>query len=106
MTVGRLGLVPPPFGPLAGGYAMPSESLNPRPDRVGEPMSSDRLTLEVPTHGASRVVPSTLVVGVLADLSGQPEPALPALSRRTFIEIDRDNFEDVLAKSKPRLAYQ
>jgi type VI secretion system protein ImpC len=76
---------------------MPSESMNPR---------SDRPTLVVPTHGARRVIPSTLVVGVLADLSGQPEPPLPPLAGRSFLEIDRDNFDDILAKSRPRLAYQ
>jgi type VI secretion system protein ImpC len=85
---------------------MPSESISPRPDRVGGSTSSVRLTVEVPTPGARRVVPSTLVVGVLAELSGQPEPALPPLSRRGFIAIDRDNFDDVLTKSQPRLAFQ
>ena len=85
---------------------MPSESVSPGPDRAGGPASSARLTVEVPTHGARRVVPSTLVVGVLADLSGQPEPALPPLSRRGFIAVDRDNFDDVLTKSQARLACQ
>ncbi len=85
---------------------MPSESRNLRPDGAGGPDSPARLNVEVPTHGARRVVPSTLVVGMLADLSGQPEPALPPLARRGFIELDRDNFEDVLGKSQPRLAYQ
>jgi type VI secretion system protein ImpC len=85
---------------------MPSESTGPRYDGARGSIPSDRLTLEVQTQGANRVIPSTLVVGVLADLSGQPEPALPELSRRAFIEIDRDNFDDVLAKSRLRLAYQ
>src|SRR5262249_13983621 len=83
-----------------------SESPGHPPDRAGGPISSARLTYEVQTHGAGRVVPSTLIVGVLADLSGQPEPPLPALSRRTFLEVDRDNFDEVLVRSKPRLAYQ
>ena len=47
---------------------MPSEAINPNPDRVGGPTSSARLTVEVPTQGARRVEPATLVVGVLADL--------------------------------------
>jgi type VI secretion system protein ImpC len=64
------------------------------------------MTVEVETRGARRVVPSTLIVGVLADLSGQPEPALPALSERAFLQIDRDNFDDILARSKPRLAFE
>jgi type VI secretion system protein ImpB len=44
------------------------------------------------------------VVGVMADLSGQPaEPNAP-LKQRKFVPIDRDNFKDVLASSKPRVA--
>jgi type VI secretion system protein ImpC len=62
------------------------------------------LSFGVQTHGARRVVPSTLVVGVLADLSGQPDPALPPLAGRAFVEIDRDNFDEVCAKFRPRLA--
>jgi type VI secretion system protein ImpC len=76
------------------------------PDPRRGSRSSDDLFLEVPTHGADEMIPSVLVVGVLADLSGQPDPALPELSRRGFVEIDRDNFDEVLAKSRPRLAYQ
>jgi type VI secretion system protein ImpB len=44
------------------------------------------------------------VVGVLADLSAQRKTPLPALRDRKFVEIDRDNFNDVLAASAPRLA--
>jgi type VI secretion system protein ImpB len=47
-----------------------------------------------------------LVVGVLADLSGKPSQPLPKLKDRKFVEIDRDNFNTVLAASTPRLAYQ
>ena len=43
-------------------------------------------------------------MGVLADLSGQPKEALPKLKDRKFVEIDRDNFDDVLKRMKPRLA--
>lgn len=46
------------------------------------------------------------MVGILADLSGKPETPLPKLSERRFIEIDRDNFNDVLASTAPRLAVQ
>ena len=44
------------------------------------------------------------VVGVLADLSGQPKEPLKPLKERKFVNIDRDNFNDVLAKAAPRLA--
>jgi len=45
-------------------------------------------------------------VGVLADLSGKPDEPLPRLRDRKFVEIDRDNFNKVLAGCKPRLALQ
>ena len=43
------------------------------------------------------------VVGIMADLSGQPKDPLPPLKERKFVNIDRDNFNDVLAKAAPRL---
>ena len=46
------------------------------------------------------------VVGVLADLSGKPDEPLPKVKDRKFVEIDRDNFNQVLAGMKPRLAYR
>jgi type VI secretion system protein ImpB len=46
------------------------------------------------------------VVGVLADLSGDLDPAEPPrpLKDRKFVEVDQDNFDDVLRRSKPRVA--
>jgi type VI secretion system protein ImpB len=44
-----------------------------------------------------------LVVGLLADLSGQPLVPLPKLKERRFIEIDRENFNEVMGKIAPRL---
>jgi type VI secretion system protein ImpB len=45
------------------------------------------------------------VVGVLGDFTGKPEEPLPRIKDRKFVEIDRDNFDQVLAGMKPRLAY-
>jgi type VI secretion system protein ImpB len=44
------------------------------------------------------------VVGVMADLSGQPKEPLAKLKDRKFVEIDRDNFDDVLKSQRPRVA--
>jgi type VI secretion system protein ImpB len=68
-----------------------------RPPRV-------QITYDVETGGAMKAVELPFVVGVLADLSGQPKEALPAMRERKFVPIDRDNFNDVLARAKPRLA--
>jgi type VI secretion system protein ImpB len=48
------------------------------------------------------------VMGVLADLSGKPDQPLPNLKdpKRKFVEIDRDNFNDVMKGMSPRLAYK
>jgi len=71
-------------------------------DRVRRPRV--QITYDVETNGAMEKVELPMVVGVMADLSGQPAKALPALKDRKFTYIDRDNFNDVLAKQAPRLA--
>jgi type VI secretion system protein ImpB len=45
-------------------------------------------------------------MGVMSDLSGQPKQKPPKLAERKFVEIDRDNFDDVLKSMKPRLAFR
>ena len=61
-----------------------------RPPRV-------QITYDVETGGAIQKKELPFVVGVLADLSGQPDEPLLPLKDRKFVEIDRDNFNDVLA---------
>ena len=45
-------------------------------------------------------------MGVMADLSGKPEEALPPVAERKMLEIDVDNFDDRLKAMKPRVAFQ
>jgi type VI secretion system protein ImpB len=73
-------------------------------DRVRRPRV--QITYDVETNGALQKVELPFVVGVLADLSGQPKDAPKPLKDRKFVAIDRDNFNDVLAKSAPRLAFR
>jgi type VI secretion system protein ImpB len=40
-------------------------------------------------------------VGILGDFSGNPTEPLKPLRDRKFIQIDRDNFNDVLARMTP-----
>jgi type VI secretion system protein ImpB len=77
------------------------ESLQHKLDRVRPPRV--QITYDVEIGGAFVKKELPLVVGVLADLSGQPEEPLPRLKDRKFVEIDRDNFNDVLAACAPRL---
>lgn len=46
------------------------------------------------------------VLGVLGDYSGNPTAPLPKLKERKFVDIDRDNFDDVLKGVAPRLAFR
>jgi type VI secretion system protein ImpB len=66
-----------------------------RPPRV-------QITYDVETGGAMEKRELPLLVGVLADLSHRPaENPLPSLADRHFVEIDRDNFDEVMAKVAP-----
>jgi len=78
------------------------ESLQHKLDRVRRPRV--QITYDVETNGAMQKVELPFVVGVLADLSAQPHDPLKPLKERKFVPIDRDNFNDVLAKAEPRLA--
>lgn len=79
-----------------------SESLQHKLDRVRRPRV--QITYDVETNGAMQKVELPFVVGVMADLSGQPKEALKVLRDRKFVNIDRDNFNEVLERSAPRLA--
>jgi type VI secretion system protein ImpB len=45
------------------------------------------------------------VMGVLADLTGQPTEPLARLKDRRYVEITPDNFDSVLESMKPHLSY-
>jgi len=67
-----------------------------RPPRV-------QITYDVEIGDAIEKKELPLVVGIMADLSGQPLKPLPKLKERRFVEIDRDNFNEVMGKISPRL---
>ncbi len=79
------------------------ESLQHRIDRVRPPRI--QITYDVEVGNAIELKELPFVVGVMGDFAGKPEDALPALKNRKFVEIDRDNFDQVMAGMKPRLAY-
>jgi type VI secretion system protein ImpB len=78
------------------------ESLQHKLDRVRRPRV--QITYDVETGGAMQKIELPFVVGVLADLSGQPKQALRPLKERKAVNIDRDNFNDVLTRAGARLA--
>lgn len=67
-----------------------------RPPRV-------QITYDVEIGDAVEKRELPLVVGVLADLAGKPASAPPKMKDRRFVEIDRDNFDEIMAKIAPRL---
>jgi len=78
-----------------------SESVYEKKKRVRPPRVN--ITYDVELGGAQVVKELPFVVGVVSDLSGNPAQPLPRLKDRKFVEVDRDNFDDVLKSMKPRV---
>lgn len=83
---------------------MARESTQHKLDRVRPPRV--HITYDVEIGDAIEMKELPFVVGVLADLSGKPDEALPRLRDRKFVDIDRDNFNDVMKGMKPRIAFK
>jgi type VI secretion system protein ImpB len=64
------------------------------------------LMYEVETGGAAVKRELPFVVGILGDFSGNPSQPLKALRDRKFVQIDRDNFQDVMASMAPELNFR
>jgi type VI secretion system protein ImpB len=79
------------------------ESLQHKIERIRPPRIN--ITYDVEVGGAIEMKELPFVVGVLGDFVGKPEEALPAFKQRKFVEIDPDNFNQVMAGMKPRLAF-
>jgi type VI secretion system protein ImpB len=65
-----------------------------------------QIEYDLELYGAEKKINLPFVMGVMADLSGKPEEALPDVAQRKFLEIDVDNFDERLKASKPRVAFQ
>jgi type VI secretion system protein ImpB len=77
------------------------ESIQQKISRIRPPRV--HISYEVETGGAIEMKELPFVVGVLGDFSGKPVDPLPRVRDRKFVEIDRDNFDGVLAGMKPRI---
>jgi type VI secretion system protein ImpB len=82
---------------------MGKESTQHKLDRVRSPRV--QITYDLEMGGAIEMKELPFVMGVMADLSGQPAEPLPRLADRKFVEIDKDNFNQVLKGMKPGLTY-
>ena len=82
---------------------MAREGTQKKLERVRPPRVN--ISYDVETGGAIEKKELPFVMGVLADLSGQPAEALPKLKERKFVEVTPDNFDTVLKSMKPRVQF-
>jgi type VI secretion system protein ImpB len=83
---------------------MAKESTQHKLDRVRKPRV--QITYDVEVNGAMQLKELPFVVGVMGDFTGKPAKSLPPLKDRKFVQIDRDNFDQVLEAMAPRVAYR
>jgi type VI secretion system protein ImpB len=76
-------------------------SIHDKLERVRKPRV--HIKYEVETEGAVIEKELPFVVGVLGDFSGDPTEPLKPFGERKFIQIDRDNFDDVMRRLTPGL---
>ncbi len=65
-----------------------------------------QIEYDVELYGAEKMIQLPFIMGVMADLSGKPEEALPPVTERKMLEIDVDNFDERLKAMKPRTAFR
>jgi type VI secretion system protein ImpB len=78
-----------------------SASIHEKLARVRRPRV--HITYEVETEGAQIVRELPFVVGVVGDFSGDPTQPLRPFAERKFVQIDRDNFDEVMQRLAPGL---
>ena len=83
---------------------MGSESVHDKLKRVRKPRV--HITYDVETEGAMVEKELPFVVGVMGDFSGNPSEPLKPLKDRKFIQIDRDNLNDVMKRMTPALSFR
>lgn len=78
-----------------------SGSVHDKLKRVRKPRV--HITYDVETEGAEVVRELPFVCGIMGDFSGDPTEPLKPLNERKFTQIDRDNFDKVMASMAPGL---
>ncbi|MDB5413321.1 MAG: hypothetical protein JWR10_1656 [Rubritepida sp.] len=76
-------------------------SVHDKLNRVRKPRV--HITYDVETEGAAIERELPFIVGVMGDFAGDPSEPLKPLAERKFTQIDRDNFNDVMARIAPAL---
>jgi len=65
-----------------------------------------QIEYDVELYGAEKKIQLPFIMGVMANISGNPAEPLPEVSERKFLDIDVDNFDQRLKAMKPRVAFQ
>lgn len=64
------------------------------------------ISYDVETEGGLVKKELPFIVGVMGDFSGDPTQPLKPLKDRKFTQIDRDNFDSIMAKMTPGLNFK
>lgn len=80
------------------------ESVQKRLQKVRPPRV--QLTYDVEKGDAIEQKEIPFVLGVMGDFSGQPEQPLAKVKDRKFVNVDLDNFDEVMEGMAPRAAYR
>ena len=82
------------------------DSVQKRLERVRPPRV--QLTYDVEIGDAVEQKELPFVMGVMGDFTGQPDPDKPQakLKDRKFVNVDLDNFDEVLSGMAPRASYR
>jgi len=82
---------------------MAKESTQQKLSRVRAPRV--HITYDVEVGDAIELKELPFVMGVFGDFTGQPEQPLPRIMDRKFVEVTPDNFDQVLDKMSPHVAF-
>ena len=80
------------------------KSVHGKLSRVRKPRV--HISYEVETGGAMVQKELPFVMGVMGDFSGDPTEDLKPLKDRKYVQIDRDNFNDVMKRMTPGLNFK
>jgi len=82
---------------------MARESIQKKLTRVRPPRVQISYDVQVGDAIEKKELP--FVLGVFGDFQGQPTGDVPRLKDRRFVDVNPDNFDEVIASMKPHLAY-
>ena len=82
---------------------MARESIQKKLTRVRPPRVQISYDVQVGNAIEKKEIP--FVLGVFGDFTGQPTGDVPKLKDRRFVDVNPDNFDEVLASMKPHLAF-